>query len=103
MSFQTYLGLTISSLATYLQSWAAKVVGCYNIWYDSAASEGRTGATWKPQEPEACSTPIEQGKNKTGFREVVRFLLPEVRKQKRESHLSEIFIELDDECNPFEL
>lgn len=73
VSFQTYLGLTISSLTTYLQSWAAKVVRFYNIWYvDSAASEGRTGATWEPQEPEASSTPIEQGKNKTGFHEVVR-------------------------------
>lgn len=82
VSFQTYLGLTISSLATYLQRWVTEVVRFYNIWYvDSAASEGRTGATWEPQEPEASSTPIEQGKNKTGFHEVVRSPLPEVHKQ----------------------
>lgn len=48
-----------------LQRWAAKVGRFCNIWYvGSAASEGRTGATWEPRGPEASSIPVEQAKNK---------------------------------------
>lgn len=114
-------GVDHSSLTTYLQRWAAKEGRFCNNWcVGSAVSEGRNGATQELQGPHARSTPVEQGKNKTGF--FVRWRIPHVyipsctkntflciphcqenTNSGIESHLSEILIELDDKYSPSQL